>query len=215
VSTFGFFMSSASRKPVEANWPAPAYLPAVLLLATMPLGLPGVRWLKSGAILGIGVTMVALVHLITPVLPLAREVDQLADAHGWPKVAEAVGKTLAAERATGRRVFLAGNRYQDAAALAFYLPDHPEVLSLNVDYRGNQYDLRPWFEARAVPGDELLLVIEPWAATSVVPSLASHFSAAERVVEVPRRRGGWVLSPRDLWLLSGWRGSELPRGVKP
>jgi 4-amino-4-deoxy-L-arabinose transferase-like glycosyltransferase len=213
--TFGFFMFSASRKPVEANWPAGAYIPAVLLLATLPLGVRSARWLKAGAILGIGLTAVALVHLITPILPLAREVDQLADSHGWPNVAEAVGKTLAAERNAGRRVFLAGNRYQEAAALAFYLPDHPEVLSLNVDYRGNEYDLRPRFEAQATPGDEVLLVIEPWAATSVVPRLSGRFAAVNRIVGVERRRGRWVLSPRDLWLFSGWRGAELPWGVRP
>ncbi|HVT40347.1 MAG TPA: glycosyltransferase family 39 protein, partial [Gemmatimonadaceae bacterium] len=44
-----FFIFSATRRPVEANWPAIAYLPAVVLLATdPPHTLRGARWLNRG-----------------------------------------------------------------------------------------------------------------------------------------------------------------------
>ncbi|MEP6472621.1 MAG: glycosyltransferase family 39 protein [Gemmatimonadota bacterium] len=216
ITIFGCFMISASRRPVEANWPAAAYLPALLLAATVPLGDTARRWLAIGAGLGMGLTMIALLHLITPVLPLAREVDQVAESYGWEPVSAAVVRIIEQERTDGRRTFVAGNRYQETAALAYHLPGQPAVFSLNVDYRPNQYDFWPRFESVAAPGDGLVLVIEPGAkADSVLERLQGNFISVRRVSEVERRRGERLLSPRDLWLLAGWRGGELPRGLRP
>jgi 4-amino-4-deoxy-L-arabinose transferase-like glycosyltransferase len=216
VVVFGCFVISASRRPVEANWPAPAYLPAIILLAVIPLSPVATRWLWIGAGVGMGLTVIALVHVITPVLPLAREVDQLADSYGWPAVSGAVNGLVERERASGRRAFVAGNRYQETAALAYHLAARPAVFSLNVDYRPNQYDLWPRFEQVARPGDDLVLVIEPGAkADSVLDRLGPSFDSARMVTEVERRRGERVLSPRDLWLLTGWKGAALPNGFRP
>ncbi len=216
ITIFGCFMISASRRPVEANWPAAAYLPALLLAATVPLADKARRWLAVGTGLGMILTMIALLHLITPVLPLAREVDQVAESYGWEPVSAAVMQIVEQERTDGRRTFVAGNRYQETAALAYHLPGQPAVFSLNVDSRPNQYDLWPRFESSAAPGDGLILVIEPGAkADSVLERLQGSFISVRRVSGVERRRGERVLSPRDLWLLAGWRGGELPRGLRP
>ncbi|HTO72313.1 MAG TPA: glycosyltransferase family 39 protein [Gemmatimonadales bacterium] len=216
LAVFGFFMISASRRPVEANWPAPAYLPAALVLAVTPLGAVGRRWLGIGAGLAVVLMMVALLHLITPVLPLAREVDQVAEAHGWPAVADSASAVQGRAEAGGRRVFLAGNRYQETGAMAWHMKDHPTVYSLNVDYRPNQYDYWPRFEQVAGAGNDLLLVIEPGAkGDSVVARLLPSFDQARMVMEVERRRGSRVLTPRDLWLFEGWKGEALPRGITP
>ena len=54
---------------------------------------------------------------------------------------------------------MAANRYQDAAELAFNLPGQPEVFSLNLGGRDNQYRYWPGFPERARAGDDLLLVL--------------------------------------------------------
>src|SRR5207237_7699180 len=46
--SFGFFAYSALRQRVEPNWPAPAYIPAIVLLAPIPWRCAAKRWLTAG-----------------------------------------------------------------------------------------------------------------------------------------------------------------------
>ncbi len=50
--TFLFFVYSAWRRPAEANWPAPAYIPALALLAAYPVSSTWKKWLTAGCVLG-------------------------------------------------------------------------------------------------------------------------------------------------------------------
>lgn len=213
IVIFGAFVISASRRSVEANWPAAAYLPALVLLSAAPLGTRALRWLKIGSGLGMMLTIIAQIHLLTPILPLAREVDQIAESYGWDRVAGEVAKIVSSDSGPA---YVAGNRYQETAALAWHLAGHPAVYSLNVDYRPNQYDYWPRFEQVAQPGARLLLVIEPGTkADSVLDRLRPSFDSVRLVERVQRFRGRRELSSRDLWLLLGWNGRELPRGFRP
>lgn len=216
---FAFFAWSASRKPVEANWPALAYPAAIALLAVVPLERRGARWLKAGALLGGVLTIAALLLVATPLVQFKREPEATAQAFGWNQVAAAVAAEAAwAERAKGpggSRLFIAANRYQDAAALSFHLPGHPEVFVLNLGSRPNQYDLWPGFPATARPGDRLLLVIDQRGSdqTAVVGRLFPFFRAVEPGVVVERSRGARVLGAKRVWLLSGWRGGWPPQAA--
>jgi 4-amino-4-deoxy-L-arabinose transferase-like glycosyltransferase len=214
VFAFAFFAWSASRKPVEANWPALAYPAAIVLLAAAPLERRGRRWLVAGQALGAGLIVTALLLVATPLLTLRQEPEATAQAYGWKEVAAAVAEEAAGALkdsvavAGGGRLFFAANRYQDAAALAFYLPGQPEVFALNMGSRPNQYDLWPGFPATARAGDRLLLVIDQRGndQTTVIGRLLPYFRAVEVGVVVERRRGASVLGAKRVWLLSGWWG---------
>jgi hypothetical protein len=102
--------------------------------------------------------------------------------------------------------WLAADRYQDAAELAFYIPGQPNVFAVNLSGRGNQYDLWPGFPDLARQGDDLLLVVdESEEMHSTVARLAPYFVDVRRdtLVELRNRRG--VVAQRRLWLLRNWR----------
>ena len=216
VLAFGFFAWSASRKPVEANWPALAYPAAIVLLAAAPLERRGRRWLVVGQALGAALILIVLLLVATPLVTFEHEPEATAQAYGWKEVAAAMaGGAKEAERVEGGQLFFAANRYQDAAALAFYLPGQPEVFALNIGSRPNQYDLWPGFAATARRGDRLLLLIDARGTdqTAVVGRLVPYFRAVEVGVVVERRRGASVLGAKRVWLLSGWRGGWPPQAA--
>jgi 4-amino-4-deoxy-L-arabinose transferase-like glycosyltransferase len=204
---FAFFAWSASRKPVEANWPALAYPAAIVLLAAAPLERRGRRWLAAGQALGVSLILIALLLVATPVVTLREEPEATAQAYGWQQVAAAVAQGAAGFQGEGK-LYLAANRYQDAAALAFHLPGQPEVFALNLGSRPNQYDLWPGFPATAHRGDRMLLMIDDRDAeeAAVIGRLRPYFSTVEGGDGVERKRGANVLGRKRIWLLSGWMG---------
>ena len=216
VLAFGFFAWSASRKPVEANWPALAYPAAIVLLAAAPLERRGRRLLVAGQALGAALILIALLLVATPLVTFEHEPEATAQAYGWKEVAAAMAAgaegAKQAERVEGGRLFLAANRYQDAAALAFHLPGQPEVFALNMGSRPNQYDLWPGFATTAHRGDELLLLLDARGTdqTLVIDRLEPYFDAVEVGAVVERARGASVLGQKRIWLLSGWRGEWPP-----
>ena len=50
---------------------------------------------------------------------------------GWPAIASHVEQASGRLRAAGQPVFFAAGRYQLASRLEYYLPGHPQVVSLN------------------------------------------------------------------------------------
>ena len=210
VATFSFilFCYSATRQRVEANWPAPAYIPAIALLAASDWS-PGMRrWFSAGVGLAAVLTLVIYLHAAFGILPLAPPRDPVARAAGWRELSErSIALQRQARPSAGGRTWLGADRYQDAAELAFHSPGHPLVFSLNLSGRGNQYDLWPGFADTARPGDALVLALDESAERpGSVVRLAPYFAAAtpSELVELRNRRG--VVTRRRLWLMTGWRG---------
>ena len=113
---------------------------------------------------------------------------------------------------------VAANRYQDAAMLAWHLQGHPDVHSLNVAGRRNQYELWAVLPARITAGDAVLLVL-PEAADDppAVQLLREHFDTVEPGPLVPQFHRERPVRTHRLWLLRGWRGSwpglrDVPAG---
>jgi 4-amino-4-deoxy-L-arabinose transferase-like glycosyltransferase len=217
---FAFFMVSALRKPVEANWPALAYVAAIPLLAHAAFGDRGRRWFRGGWMLAGALTVIIYAHAVASILPIPPRKDPIARSAGWNALARAAETARDSVTATltgrGRSVHIAADRYQDASQLAFHMRDRPRTFSINLAGRPNQYDLWPRFAERATPGDALLLVLDDIEGLHpTLRQLQAHFAETRRgnVIELRARRG--VVARRRLWTLVGWRGTWSPPASRP
>jgi len=196
-----FFVISAIRRPVEPNWPVPALVAALPLLATMRLGRAARTWLIVGSVLGAACTLVVAAQAAARVIHVTPRRDPIAKAYGWPDLARAV---QAVKSANGicTATWIAADRYQDASELAFNLPDHPHVFSLNLGGRANQYDLWPSIYSVASHTDCAIIVVDEGAAGERVvrktgadsATLVSHAVMSWRGIPVGRRA---------IWLVRG------------
>jgi 4-amino-4-deoxy-L-arabinose transferase-like glycosyltransferase len=75
--SFGFFVYSALRQRVEPNWPAPAYIPAIALLAVAPWRATGEKWFKAGVWLAGGLSFVIYIQGLAPILPIPPRKDPM------------------------------------------------------------------------------------------------------------------------------------------
>ena len=214
IVAFGTFALSALRRHVEPNWPAPAYVAAVVLLAARPWGALGRRWLKWGLWLGGVLVAVIYAQALFPVLPIDARRDPIAQGHGWESLAAATDDVRSELLDAGcPSVHVAMNRYQEASELAFHLPDHPAVFSLNIQRRSNQYALWPGFEDTAEPGDCLVFVdIDDSGARRIADALGSRFTDTAEVGTAQRMRGRGVTADYRLWSYTGWTGDPLTPG---
>jgi 4-amino-4-deoxy-L-arabinose transferase-like glycosyltransferase len=214
----GLFVVSALRRPVEANWPAPAYIPAVSLLALTDWRGMARRWLKWGMGLAGTVSAVIYAQSVVPVLPLPARRDPVARSAGWGQLADSVAAARQRLHGDGGRVWVAADRYQDASELAFHLPALAATFSLNLSGRPNQYDLWPEFPGLAHEGDDLVLVLDEVPDTHhTAIVLAPRFHSIDKGALVPLERAdGDVAAYRRIWVLRGWTGawpdsSDAPR----
>jgi hypothetical protein len=221
AAMWGFFLVSAWRKPVEANWPAPAYIPAAALLAvaaTQSWTERGRRWTRWGIGLAAALTTLVYAHALFDILPLEPRRDPIARAFGFDAMAAGMHRAAVAPGRGAAPVWFATDRYQDAAEAGLHLPGHPHVFSLNLAGRGNQYDLWPRFPDVARPGDDLVLALDEVPAGerhAALVRLVPHFAGVARgeLVELRRRAGEPPVSRRRIWTLRGWRGDWPARAV--
>jgi 4-amino-4-deoxy-L-arabinose transferase-like glycosyltransferase len=204
-----FFVYSALRRPVEANWPAPSYVPAVALLASIATSLTRDRWLKRGIVLAAVMVAVLYVHALVPILPLPARRDPLARGAGWASVAARVNEARLARAAQPGRTFTGADRYQDVSELAFHLPDHPASFCVCLSARHNQYELWPGFAGVARPGDALVLVLDErdeGVVHETAARLVPYFTSVTRGALAPLLRGADTVTVRRVWTLAGYRG---------
>ena len=204
--TFLFFCYSATRQRVEANWPAPAYIAAIPLLAGLEARGRLDRWLRAGVWLAAVLSAIIYLHAAFEILPLPPRKDPLARAAGWGDLAAALD--VAARRAAstdGARAWIAADRYQDASEIAFHLPSHPTAFSLNLSGRSNQFDLWPGFSETARPGDDLVVAVDETVDTNpIILRLAPHFETYSRDSLVDLRNRHGIVTRRRLWIMRRW-----------
>jgi 4-amino-4-deoxy-L-arabinose transferase-like glycosyltransferase len=206
--TFAFFTYSALRQRVEPNWPSPAYIPAIILVATHDWDAVAARWLTGGICLAALVSVAIYAQAVTPILPLSPPRDPIARAFGWRELAASVlNEAEATSAETGHRTWLGGDRYQEAAELAFWSRGHPTTFATNVAGRPNQYDVWPSFAQLAQPGDNFVLVLDDTEQPhATLRLLQPYFRSAERGLLVPMMRGRGLIGTRRIWTLVGWSG---------
>lgn len=216
-----FFVYSATRRSVEANWPAMAWIGAIVLLASdVPHSVRMRAWLRRGIVLAAALSAIVYVHVVVPIIPLPAPRDQVAKAFGWDLVAATVQRKRAAftpgRGAPANEVpFIAAERYQDAAELAFHLPDHPRVYALNLTGRANQYDLWEQFRDVAPLGSTLILVLDDERdEPRVIRKLSCCFARIDESEGVSLMRGGELVQRKRVWILSGkndgWPSRDQP-----
>ncbi|MFN5600026.1 MAG: glycosyltransferase family 39 protein [Gemmatimonas sp.] len=202
VVPLAFFAISAWRRPVEANWPAMIYPGAIMLLATSTAPVAhGTWWRRGGWLAGVLLAIVC-VQAWRPLLPLAPRKDPIARAHGWPQLAAAVDVARHDPFLDGTvDRWVAADRYQDASQLAFHLPDHPMVFSLNLGGRTNQYDVWQNAWGRVRPGDGLVVAFDADAkGDSLAKVVSGWFTDTQRGALVVLRRGEGEVTRRRIWL---------------
>jgi 4-amino-4-deoxy-L-arabinose transferase-like glycosyltransferase len=216
ITIFAFFMYSATRRRVEANWPALAYLPGMLLIAARASSRQWDRWMRAGIGLAALFTLVGYVNAFAPILPVPARRDPVARSHGWNDLARAVNRIYEPRLPiSSYRTWVAADRYQEASELAFHLPNHPETFALNLTSRPNQYDLWPSFVDRAYRRDGMILVVDDVAGEHpTVAALTPHFGRVTRAEQVVLARAGDPVKYLRIWVLDGWLGSWPERSLR-
>jgi 4-amino-4-deoxy-L-arabinose transferase-like glycosyltransferase len=206
--TFLFFCYSATRQRVEANWPAPAYIAAIPLLAVIAASDALRAWFRAGIWLAVVLSLLIYLHAAFAILPLPPRKDPVARAAGWDDLAAAVDVVRGHDSIpSDARVWVAAERYQDASELAFHLPSHPTTFSLNFSSRSNQFDLWPGFPQLAHAGDDLVLAIdESLGEHTIVRTLAPYFQGFARDTLVDLRSPHGLVANRRVWVMHGWTG---------
>jgi 4-amino-4-deoxy-L-arabinose transferase-like glycosyltransferase len=211
LTSFGFFFYSALRQRVEPNWPAPAYIPAIVLLAITDWGAVARKWLKGGLWFAAAMSLLIYAQGVLPILPIPPRKDPIGRAFGWTDVARVADSTARAATAESHAAtWLGGDRYQEASELAFQIPSHPATFATNLSGRANQYDLWPRYADRAQRGDNLVLVLDDSDERDphdAIKALLPHFAEARRGALVSLKRGAGEIGTRRIWTLFGWRGT--------
>lgn len=201
TTVVAFFAVSALRRPVEPNWPIPALVAALPLLATMSLRGRARAWLIGGIAFGAICIVVVAAQAIARVIPLNARRDPVSRAYGWPDLARAVQR--AAANAPGcAATWFAADRYQDASELAFNLKDNPRVFALNLGGRANQYDLWPSIYSVASPSDCAIVVVDEGASGERVAKRIGATSSAIVGHAIMMWRG-MPIGRRAIWLARG------------
>ena len=212
VGSWAFFAYSALRRSVEANWPAPSYVPGVALLAADALTWKSDAWLRRGIALAAVLVGVIYVHSLVPILPLPARRDPIARSAGWDALAARVD---AARGTPSAHRFVGAERYQDVSELAYHSVGRPEAVCTCLAGRRNQYELWAGFPERAARGDTLVLALDERPAVhEAVTRLGRYFDAVTRGELVPLTRRGDTVTVRRVWMLAGYRGG-WPARLEP
>jgi len=200
-----FFVITSVRRPAEPNWPALALLPGIVLLAAQQPSVRQARWEWGGIALGLVVIVVVYSHAVHPWLPIAGNRDPIAQAYGWDELARAVVAEDQRLLPAGTRVWVAADRYQEAAELAYHLPRHPVVFSLELASRHNQFDLWPTARDSVRIGDAMTVVLNDTPGDPApVRRLAPSFAQVIRGAQVQTHWGaGRIVARYRLWHFVG------------
>jgi 4-amino-4-deoxy-L-arabinose transferase-like glycosyltransferase len=155
-----FFTALSLRTRVEGNWPAPAYLAALPLIALWLEGHGGL-WGRAGRwAVGVALffSLVAYSQAAFPWIPFpaARQarLDSTLRLDGWRELAQRVESERAA---LGPTAFVGARTYQNAAELAFYRPGQERTLILQKGEINHQY--RFWNDTTPYLGRDAVLVV--------------------------------------------------------
>jgi undecaprenyl-diphosphatase len=182
---FAVFALLSLHVRIYGNWPAPAYLTALILAAALH---SRHRWWNFGVGLAMLISAALMTHLVYPVLPIRVEWgDRIAlETKGWDKMAHEVSQAIRQMRRP-EQTFVFGLRYQLASEMAFYMNGQPRTVSINRWTRPNVYDF--WFDDSMLIGMDGIGVFEFEAEAT---QFSQVFKRVGKPVMIPvHRRSPW------------------------
>ncbi len=148
---FAAFTLLSFHTRIYGNWPGAAYLGACVLAAAFFSQSKPRLWKWTQGV-SYTVTILVLIQVVFPILPLSPDLDRAAtELGGWDKIG-AKAFTMRGQMPDPAKTFLFGFRYQEASELAFYVPGQPETVSVNRWKRPNVYDY--WWEDADLLGQD-------------------------------------------------------------
>lgn len=198
-----FFVLLSIRSKVAANWPAPAYFGAVLLLAVSLLRKERLhsaltRW---GLIVAFSMTVMVHWQVARPFLPISPSLarfDSTTRVDGWRDLARQV-ETL--RRNLPGKSFVGSRTYQIASELGFYLPDRPQVLILQDRIINHEY--RFWNRPEDHVGQDAILVV---GQSSEINEMIHRFDQVEPLKKFSIIRNGIELQNFQLFRGINFKG---------
>jgi 4-amino-4-deoxy-L-arabinose transferase-like glycosyltransferase len=234
---FAVFAGFSLRTPIQPNWPAPAYLAAVPLVAVWlaHVSKPCESWSRSVRVSLVISTLLAVAITLTlhrpdiayrtGLLPAIagwlgqtdkdlwpRRFDPTCRLQGWRELALHVHQWRQALRQQGEEPIVVATWYGLAAELAFYLPDQPRVycISLASELRFSQYDLwrpNPLADPERFAGKTFLCV------GPLSQSAQSGFASVQSGPAVVIQRNGYAIARE--WIFVGQQFHGFPPSDKP
>lgn len=199
---FGFYAALALNQPGQPNWPAPAWIGALIFTvsAWRPFLAARARargWARGGYALLAAAAIAAHAALLYWHFPAEGNRDPFERVRGHRDL----GRQIAELREQTGAAFAIGSHYQTAALLTWYDPLRRPAYTLPQTPPRNQFDLWPSFRTQHPPGSDALYVAR---GRNLPEDVAREFRAVEEIG--PRRglfRGApertyWVYWCRDL-----------------
>ncbi|MBI1649390.1 ArnT family glycosyltransferase [Hyphomicrobium sulfonivorans] len=199
----GFIVLQAFLSRAHANWAAPAYVAAtVLVIATMVRdGAWG--WLKASFAINIAVLLLLAVGTVTAgrvALPL--KTDPFARTLGWRQVAEATQAELAIAAGAGKpfAAVLSDDRAM-TAELLYYMRDEPTpILAWRVGAPHDHFEMTRPFTA-STPAPVLLVRIGETPG-----AVADSFTSVEKIADRTLPAGENAQRRVSFYSLAGYKG---------
>jgi 4-amino-4-deoxy-L-arabinose transferase-like glycosyltransferase len=211
-----FYFLLSFWKGTEINWPAASYFTGMILLAGVvvqkwPTSKPWRTWTLTTITVGFTLTLAAmnlqrLYPLLAPklaALPPEKHDKSFLFPGKWDPAAKKLRgfnqraqlveqERAAFEKDTGKPPLIVTGRYDLSSSLAFYMPNHPFVLSIMsaVGGRQNQYDLWPGLNDQNpdhtfVHAGENVLLVGNFDDAAFTSTLVPAFSRIDPPITLP------------------------------
>lgn len=194
-------------KRVYANWPAPIFVGALLLVAHLLHRDRGRRLLSissAGIILNLFICAGAFLPIFGFTLGVPAKYLTTKKLAGWHELGSRVQSAL--DEADSRPFVLAAD-YEHASAIAFYAESHPRVFLANLgDRRMNQYDI--WGGLETQKGRDALIVLERQADAELLRPYFADIRVQGEPLKI--RFAGEMLREFSIFLGLSYNGRPFP-----
>jgi undecaprenyl-diphosphatase len=211
VPLFGA-MFLALKQRVEPNWPAPVYVAGVVLVVGKIVGWPGGGYTLKHSMKSLHVAL-AIGLLTTSITYVAgfgagiegTRLDPAIRLRGWRQLGNEVGAVYEQLPSAPESTLLVAFDRAYASELAFYMPQHPEVVLWNPSGQvHSQYDV--WGRSALLNDGRNALVASP--QPDLPAGLVAHFDRVTMLQEVTVPVGGD--RQLALWLWWGTHSNGEP-----